>query len=66
MNSIEQFDIDCLKTARGNLMKPLNYYYGDSRQQKFWRRLETIVGKLDELIKIAEDGRNEELQNMRE
>lgn len=66
MNSIAQFDIDCLKTARGNLMKPLNYYYGDSRQQKFWRRLETIVGKLDELIKIAEDGRNEELQNMRE
>ena len=64
MNSIAQFDIDCLKTARDNLMKPLNYYYGDSRQRKFWRRLETIVGKLDELIKIAEDGRNEELQNM--
>lgn len=66
MNSIAQFDIDCMKTARSNLMKPLNYYCGDSRQRKFWKRLETIVGNLDELIKIAEDGRNEELQNMHE
>lgn len=64
MESIAQFDIDCLKTARDNLMKPLNYYYGDSRQRKFYKRLETIVGKLDVLITIAEEGRNAELQNM--
>ena len=61
MESIAQFDIDCLKTARDNLMKPLNYYCGDSRQRKFYKRLETIVGKLDVLIAIAEDSRNAEL-----
>ena len=60
MEHIDKFDIDCLKTARANLMKPLNYYYGYNRQRKFWTRLNTIVDKLDALITIAEEDWKEE------
>lgn len=64
LKSIAQFDIDCLKTARDNLVKPLNFYFGDNTQRRFVKRLETIVNKLDKLIDIAEEGRNVELQEL--
>ena len=56
---IFQYDIDKLHKAREMLMIPLNYYYGEYYSRRFWKRLETIISKLDELIVIAEENSND-------
>lgn len=51
-----EYDLEKLKTARDMLQKVLEYYYCDPATKRLWRRLDTIVIKLNELIDIIEKG----------
>lgn len=48
----DEYDIEKLKEARKILQKVLEYYYGHNPTRKYWRRLDTIVIKLNELIEL--------------
>ena len=52
---IENFDIDRLRTAKENLVRVYEYYYGSSKEFRFIRLLETILKKLDHIIRIAKE-----------
>lgn len=52
-----EYDLEKLKEARDMLMVVLNYHYGFAGTRRMWRRLDTIVIKLNELIKMNEEGR---------
>ena len=51
-----EYDLERLKTERDMLQKVLEYYYCDPATKRLWRRLDTIVIKLNELIDIIEKG----------
>lgn len=53
-NGFYEYDIERLKETRNQLQKVLEYYYGDNQTRKYWRRLDTIVIKLNELIALLE------------
>lgn len=50
-----EYDLEKLKTARDELLKVLEYYYCDPATKRLWRRLDTIVIKLNELIAMNEE-----------
>lgn len=50
-----EFDIEKLKEAKDLLMVVLNYHYGYGATRRMWRRLDTIVIKLNELIELNEE-----------
>jgi len=56
---ISEYDVALLHEARQRLMSVCSYYFGDTQNIKFVNRLDTIIGKLDEVIKIAEKMNNE-------
>ena len=56
MGMFGQYDLEKLKTARDVLFKVLEYHYCDPATKRLWRRLDTIVIKLNELIDIIEKG----------
>lgn len=51
-NRFPECDIRKLKEARDILMEVLNYHYGVNKTRMLWRRLDTIVIKLNELIEL--------------
>lgn len=56
MGRFDTYDMQKLKSARDELQKVLEYYYGHSPTKRLWRRLDTIVIKLNELIEMNEKG----------
>lgn len=52
---IENYDIDRLQTAKENLVRVYEYYYGTSKEARFVRLLETILKKLDHIIRVAKE-----------
>lgn len=50
-----EYDLKKLKDARDQLMVVLNYNYGVNSTRRMWRRLDTIVIKLNELIELNEE-----------
>ena len=53
-NGIYESDFEELKAIKNKLQRILEYYYGDNPTRKYWRRLDTIVIKLNELIALLE------------
>lgn len=51
----DEYDIEKLKEARNILQKVLEYYYGHNPTKKYWKRLDTIVIKLNELIDMHKE-----------
>lgn len=47
-----EYDLERLKESQHILQKVLEYYYGYNPSRKYWRRLDTIVIKLNELIEM--------------
>jgi hypothetical protein len=54
------YDICALNEAKQRLLSVQGYYYGDGELRRFNRRLETILGKLNEAIALAKETREEE------
>lgn len=52
-----EYDLDKLKDARDLLRIVHDYYYGDYGMRRMWSRLDTIINKLNELIRLNEEGR---------
>ena len=46
------YDVEKLKEARAILEMIYEYNFGAASMNKLWKRLETIIRKLDELIEI--------------
>ena len=54
LHSITPYDINILKQCKEQLDKVYAYYYGDSVNRNFDKRLETISNKLGQAIELAE------------
>ncbi len=52
---MDRFDLDRLQTAKENLVRVYEYYYGTSKEARFVRLLETILKKLDHIIRVAKE-----------
>lgn len=57
MESFEEFDQLKLDEARDLLFQVYSYYYDYAPTSRLNRRLGTIITKLDELIRLSEEGR---------
>lgn len=53
----DEYDLRKLKEARKLLDEVHAYNYGVNKSRRMWKRLETIIDKLDELIKMNEEER---------
>lgn len=49
------YDRRQLSEARQKLMSVYSWYYGDAELRKIVRRLETIIGKLDQLLEMTKE-----------
>lgn len=52
---LEEYDVKALREARQRIMVVYNYHYGAPRSRGVIKRLETILAKIDSLIKESED-----------
>ena len=59
MGRFGRYDLEKLKSSRDELQKVLEYHYSDPATKRLWRRLDTIVIKLNELIALIEEGHAE-------
>lgn len=50
----EEYDKNKVEEARKILSKVYEYYYGEHKTRKLWKRLETIISKIEELQEIIE------------
>lgn len=50
-----EYDVIVLKETRDRLWKILSFYFGDRKTKRLWRRLGTIITKLNELIQMNEE-----------
>lgn len=55
---LEEYDLRALREARQRIMVVYNYHYGAPRSRGVIKRIETILAKIDSLIKDSE-GRND-------
>lgn len=53
-NGFCEYDLERLKTARDVLKATYEHYYGHNPTRRYWKRLETIFYKLNDLIAIIE------------
>ena len=60
---IEEFDLRKLRDAKKLIQEVYEYYYGAPRMQKQTRRLETIMNKIDFLLKENEAVPGSEIHN---
>ena len=52
---LEEYDLKALREARQRIMVVYNYHYGAPRASGTIKRIETILAKIDRLIKESED-----------
>lgn len=52
---LEEYDLRTLREARQRIMVVYNYHYSAPRSRGVIKRLETILAKIDSLIKESED-----------
>lgn len=55
---LEEYDLRALREGRQRIMVVYNYHYGAPRSRGVIKRLETILAKIDSLIKDNEDQTN--------
>ena len=61
MNAVfDEYDLRRLKAARNELQNVLDYNYGHNPTRRCWKRLDTIVSKLSELIALIENSKEVE------
>ena len=53
---LEEYDLRALREARQRIMVVYNYHYGARRSRSVIKRFETILAKIDRLIKESEGG----------
>lgn len=53
-NSFYEYDLNRLKAARDTIKATYEYYYGHNPTRRYWKRLETIFYKLNDLIALIE------------
>ena len=53
-NGFCEYDLERLKTARDVLKAAYEHNYGHNPTRRYWKRLETIFYKLNDLIAIIE------------
>ena len=51
---LDEYDYQALREAKQRIMVVYNYHYGAPRSKGVVKRLETILGKLDQLIQAGE------------
>lgn len=51
---LEEYDLRALREARQRVMVVYNYHYGAPNARRVIRRIETILAKIDSLIKASE------------
>lgn len=49
-HEFDEYDLDQMEKARKMLIKVYEFHYGDSRMRSQLKRLETVIGKLDNLL----------------
>lgn len=52
---LEEYDVHALREARQRIMVVYNYHYGAPRASGTIKRIETILAKIDHLIRENED-----------
>ena len=55
---LEEYDVKALREARQRIMVVYNYHYGAPRSRGVIKRIETILAKIDSLIKENEEQAN--------
>lgn len=55
---LEGYDVRALREARQRIMVVYNYHYGEPNSHGVIKRIETILAKIDRLIKDNEDQTN--------
>lgn len=55
---LEEYDVKALREARQRIMIVYNYHYSAPRASGTIKRIETILAKIDRLIKENEDQTN--------
>ena len=53
---LEEYDCRILREAKEQIMRVYTYHYGAPYSKKVTKRLETILGKLDQLIRAGGGG----------
>lgn len=54
--TLEEYDIRALREARQRIKVVYDYHYGAPRSRWVIKRIETILRKLDDLIKLGNNG----------
>ena len=51
-NKLEEYDLIKLRKALRLLTEVYGYYYGHNPTRRYWKRLETIINKLEALLSL--------------